>query len=211
MKLFTYCIMLMGLVPITSIQAERYILDAIPGGAFGDQLRTYWSKVETTREKKVDLTNKALDQYPPHVSLTGFFPKTLSEEKYIHALQEAFEEQEHKAKTVHIEKLLQGNSTTKEKDLDYIKLSSDFFEDVTKAFMKKAKIDSKKYFKDPSTFTYHITLRQYFNENNIRSQLKAIHALQDKINLKAHAEWSLVLFSDENFPPLAQKIVEIPL
>lgn len=69
------------LQPNISIQ---YILYVRPGGDLGSQLRQFWNSV-----KMRHLDNPAVLDYPPHCSLTGFFPGSISQEdEYILALKE---------------------------------------------------------------------------------------------------------------------------
>lgn len=193
--------------------AEEYILDASPGGDLRYQLDDYWYDVKATKGKKQDLTNEAIANYPPHISLTGFFPKELSMDEYIQALEDAVDAQKSKP-TINIKKIVQSNKTDA-KSIDYISVSSTYLKNVTKAFMKNlgwTKKQIKDYFKDPSSFTYHITLRQKFlTKNNLSAKVKAIHKLQSAIDIDAPATWSLIIYSKTPFPPLKTIIHEIPL
>lgn len=213
---FLQCICMLFIADICMnnvVIAEEYILDASPGGDFRDKLDFYWGQVKATKGKKTDLTNEAIANYPPHVSLTGFFPKKLSRDEYIQALYDAVDSQKSKL-DVKIKKLVLSNKTDP-KSIDYISISSNYLKNVTKAFMKNigwSKKEIDEYYKDPSSFTYHITLRQKFlATGSLSSKVKAIHKLQQGIDLEASDSWSLILYSKTPYPPLKTIIAEVEL
>lgn len=164
----------------------EYILYVRPGSKLGAELRTYWNKVKSDP----DISHSAITTYPPHCSLTGFFPKTKSKSAYVQAVKEAMDSVDALSKKITVVGLVQGTET---QALDYIKLSSSYLLAVTKAFMKNASVPSS-YLKDPQSFPYHITLRNHVFVQNVAKKMKKIQSLERKIQLKAKASWSLFLY-----------------
>lgn len=187
---------------MAALQANDYILYLRARGALGKELRTYWDDVKADS----DISHKAITNYPPHCSLTGFFPATKSEKTYIDAVNSAMRSLGNMPRTVTVVGLIQGNATSK---LDYIKLSSNYALAVTKAFMTNASIPSR-YLKDPISFTYHITLRNHVFQKNVKKKMKKIQGLEKKINLHANASWSLFLYERDTNGDLSV-IEEFPL
>ena len=164
----------------------EYILYVRPGSKLGTELRTYWNKVKSDP----DISHSAITAYPPHCSLTGFFPKTKSKSAYVQAVKDAMDSLEDKSKKITVVGLVQGTET---QALDYIKLSSSYLLAVTKAFMKNASVPSS-YLKDPQSFPYHITLRNHVFVQDVAKKMKKIQSLERKIQLKAKVSWSLFLY-----------------
>ena len=192
-----FCILTLG-----ALQANDYILYLRARGALGKELRTYWDDVKADS----DISHKAITNYPPHCSLTGFFPATKSKKTYINAVNAAMESLGNTPRTISILGLIQGNATSK---LDYIKLSSNYALAVTKAFMINASIPSQ-YLKNPNSFTYHISLRNHVFQKNVKKKMKKIQSLEKKINLHANASWSFFLYERDNNGDLSV-IEEFPL
>ena len=166
-----------------------YILYVRARGSFGDELRSYWSDVKDDS----DIRHSAITSYPPHCSLTGFFPKEKSKDFYINSVKEAIRSLGNSSKKIIINGLIQGSQTAK---LDYIKLSSPYLFAVTQAFVSNASVP-KSYLKDPQLFPYHITLRDHVFQQNVTKKMKKIHSLERKIDLQAHASWSLFLYEKD--------------
>lgn len=178
------------------------ILYVRPRGQLGKQFRTYWDAVKADP----DIAHKAITNYPPHCSLTGFFPFDKSEKTYIKAVQEAIKSLNGTPRTITINGLVQGNAKSK---LDYVKLSSSFLLAVTKAFMANASVPQQ-YLKDPQAFTYHITLRDHIFHSKVNKKMKKIQSLEKKIALNAKAAWSLFLYERDDNGDLSI-IEEFPL
>ena len=179
-----------------------YILYVRPQGQLGNELSTYWKAVK----KDSDISHSAITDYPPHCSLTGFFPKTESKNTYIQAVDNAIKSLGTTPRTITINGLVQGNQNAK---LDYIKLSSSYLLAVTRAFMSNASVPSQ-YLKNPQSFTYHITLRKHVFQKKVAKKMKKIQALERKINLQAHVSWSLFLYERDAAGNLSV-IKEFPL
>lgn len=181
-------VLLFGLFAITPEIAtgNEYILYVRPGSRLGSELRTYWNKVK----RDSDISHSAITTYPPHCSLTGFFPKNKSKSAYVQAVKDAMDSLQDKSKRITVVGLVQGTET---QALDYIKLSSSYLLAVTKAFMKNASVPSS-YLKDPLSFPYHITLRNHVFVQNVAKKMKKIQSLERKIQLRAKASWSLFLY-----------------
>ena len=194
--LFCLCIFTMGIACATD-----YILYVRPGGAFGKELKTYWNGVKNDSA----ISHKAIRNYPPHCSLTGFFPKTLSKAEYIQAAEDAIEETQ-LPRTITINGLIQGNVSQM---LDYIKLSSSYLLAVTQAFMQNASLTAN-FLKNPQKFPYHITLRKHVFLKKAKNKLQKIQKLENKINLKAVATWSLYLYERDSAGNLSV-VKEFPL
>ncbi len=161
-----------------------YILDLRPAGALGKQLSKFWKRV-----KDRNLKNPAVLNYPPHCSLTGFFPgKTAAEEEYIEALKQAVNER--KSITINIKTLQQKPK------LDFIHLTSPDLFAITSKFVKLIGISPEFIKGKPKTFGYHISLRQKTDEKIT----PAIRKLENKtLNLKAknlseNTTWALYLY-----------------
>ncbi len=188
-SLFAICACAAALFSAPSF-ANDYILYVRPQKKLGSEFSTYWKAVK----KDSSISHKAITDYPPHCSLTGFFPANKSEKTYIKAVNDAIKSLG-SARTITIDGLVQGNVTSR---LDYVKLSSSYLLAVTKAFMNNASVPMS-FLKDPKTFTYHITLRDHTFQKNADKKLKKIQRLEKKINLKAKASWSLFLYErDDN-------------
>ncbi len=176
-----------------------YILDLRPGGALGKQLRKFWNSV-----KDQNLKNPAVLNYPPHCSLTGFFPgNTADEEQYIEALQKAVKGKN--PVTIDIKTLQQKPK------LDYISLSSPDLLAITTKFVKLIGISPEFIKAKPKTFGYHITLRQKTDEKTTA----AVRKLENKyINLKAknlseNTTWALYLYRKSGNQ--LEEIAKIPI
>jgi len=186
----------------TAVFATDYILYVRARGELGKELRTYWNAVL----KDEDISHHAIRDYPPHCSLTGFFPKKKSSEFYIQAVEDAIQQQGAKPRTITIKGLVQGNQNQK---LDYIKLSSSFLFAVAQAFLSNASIPDK-YLKKPQSFPYHITLRKHKFLRKVAKKMEKIQSLENKIDLTAQVSWSLFLYEKENKKEL-KMIKEFPL
>jgi hypothetical protein len=181
---------------------DEYILYVRARSSLGKELSTYWKDVK----EDSSIRHKALIDYPPHCSLTGFFPKDLSKQTYIDAVRNAMKSLGSSSRTITVVGLVQGNQKQK---LDYIKLSSSFLLKVTKTFMDNASVPQQ-YLKDPQTFPYHITLRNTIFSSNAKKRTKKIQSLENKINLSAKANWSLFLYKRDTSDALTL-IEEFPL
>jgi len=94
-------------------------------------------------------------------------------------------------RTINIVNLHQGKQGSK---LDYIQLQSDFLLTLTTKFVHLANIDPSKI--KGVDFPYHITLRDWdFKDKN---KLPRIQKIEDQINLKAQASWSLFLYRESD-------------
>lgn len=161
---------------------QTYVLLALPKGQFGKELDKYWKKVRHDR----DLNHKAIRNYPPHCSLTGFFDKPLSDEfDLLYAIQGALDAVKNLRPIVKvIPPLVQGSA------LDYIELDSSFFFHFTEEFLSLADVPSSKM--KGIKLPYHITLRN--REFYVKSKTTRIQKLESQINLKAKASWTICLF-----------------
>jgi hypothetical protein len=190
-KLFALVLFSIFTIRPAITEGVDYILYVRPSNELGKELRTYWNDVKSDSS----ISHSAITTYPPHCSLTGFFPRTEPKATYIRAVKDAMDSLDSASKTISVKALVQGNQN---QPLDYIQLSSSYLLTVTKAFMKNASIPSK-YLKDPQAFPYHITLRNHVYVQNAQKKLKKIQKLERKIHLKAKASWSLYLYQrDDN-------------
>lgn len=180
-----------------------YILDLRARGAFGDSLNTYWKAVLNNPK----ISHPAITDFPPHCSLTGFFPPKKSKAAYIKAVQKALSQYKTMPPTVTVGNLVQGANTSGS-HFDYIALSSAYALAVTKAFMHNAGVPAQ-YLKDPSKQTYHITLRNI--KFKTTAQMKTIQSLENKIHLNAHASWSLFLYERKAPGSKLKVIKEFPI
>lgn len=178
----------------------QYILYLRPGGALGRQLDQFWTNV-----KKSKLNDPAVLKYPPHCSLTGFFPGTRAdEETYVAALRGALDGIdpifiEITERTIH-----QGPK------LDYIPLESSDLLAITTQFVKLIGI-SKDYIKGQrGTFGYHISLREDTDPvttTRVRKLEKQYINLRAR-NLKQNTTWALYLYRKQNNQLV--EVVKIP-
>ncbi len=174
------------LLNMASSFASDYILCLRARGHLGEELCTYWHAVK----KNHDINHDAIKHFPPHCSLTGFFPKVDSKETYIQAVEQALQQHERAIKSITINGLVQGSEKAK---LDYIKLTSAYLFAVTRTFINIAAIPQR-HLKDPHDFPYHITLRDHVFHHDVEKKLKKIQSLERKINLSAQVSWSLFLY-----------------
>jgi hypothetical protein len=187
---------------VSTTLATDYILYVRPRSKLGSELAAYWEVVKSDPT----ISHFAITYYPPHCSLTSFFPKKQTKKEYVQAVEDAIKNLGPAPRTITINGLIQGKQTQK---LDYIKLSSSYLLAVTKAFMKNASVPQS-YLKNPSTFSYHITLRDHIFQTEVKKKMNKIHSLQKMINLKAKASWSLFLYEKDEDGTLS-KIEEFPL
>jgi hypothetical protein len=178
--------------------STEYILYARPRGNLGTEVNTYWDSVKSDKK----LRHNAVIAYPPHCTLTGFFPaqqkkgkKTSLDKKYTKALIQAV------ASTTIPKGVTVKTKVKQEKQYDKINLSSPYLNAVTELFMKKASIPNQ-YKKDK----YHITLRDH--EFKKKWKQTKIQKLQDKINLSASASWSLFVYKKRN-GGILEKVTEV--
>lgn len=186
---FAFILLSVFLLHTASSFGTDYILYVRARSDLGGELRSYWQAVRSDP----DIDHKAIRDFPPHCSLTGFFPKKSSKGTYIKAVKDAIQ-QVNLPRVITINGLIQGNEHQK---LDYIKLSSAYLLAVTQAFMNNASIPQK-YLKNPLDFPYHITLRDHIFQKNVSKKMKKIQSLERKINLSAKTYWSLFLYKREN-------------
>lgn len=182
--------------------ANDYILYVRPRGSLGKEFKTYWDAVKSDS----DISHKAITDYPPHCSLTGFFPANQPEKTYIQAVSDAIKSQGSTPGTITIVGLVQGKQTSR---LDYVKLSSSYLLNLTRAFMTNASVPQH-YLKDPQSFPYHITLRDHVFKQNVVQKMAKIQKLEKKIDLHAKASWSIFLYERDTKGDLTA-IKEFPL
>ena len=197
-KIFTCVLALIGFFDVQPVVANEYILYVRPQGQLGKELSKYWKNVK----QDSDISHLAITKYPPHCSLTGFFPITKSKAEYIQAVKEAMESLKNDPKNISVGKLVQNSA---QKATDYITLSSSYLLAVTEAFMQNASV--------PSTYLktfYHITLRNHVFVQNVQKKMKKIQSLERKINLGAKASWALYLYELDSNDTLTV-IEEFPL
>jgi hypothetical protein len=178
----------------------EYILYARARGKLGNELNAYWRAVK----KDKDISHAAIRDYPPHCSLTGFFPMTETREDYIQAVEDAIEQLGNTPRTITIKGLFQGNQ---KQALDTIKLSSSYLLAVTQDFMSNASVPQK-YLKNAQK--YHITLRNHIFKQNVTRKMNKIQSLERKINLFAPVSWSLFLYERDD-DGILSVIEEFPL
>lgn len=177
-----------------------YIVYVRPGGALGNQLQKFWTSV-----KKQNLNDPVVLKYPPHCTLTGFFPGTRAQEKeYIAALRKAIEGTNPIVINL-------ANSVNQKPKLDYIPLTSSDLFAITTEFANLIDLPSKYIKAKPGTFGYHISLRQ----DTDAATTAAVRKLEDKyINLKApklseKTTWAIYLYRKSG--DLLEEIVKIPI
>lgn len=170
-----------------------YILYARPGEALGTQLRHFWNA-----NKSQHLNNPAVLNYPPHVTLTGFFPVDNPDDPdqeaiLIDALEQAVNE------VSGVIPITIGASIRQSKNLDTIPISSSVLSPVTVSFLDTAGINLS-YLRPKPGSNYHITLR----EDTQGSTTTKVQQLEKKyINLKAqnlqqNTTWSLYIYKKTN-------------
>lgn len=177
-----------------------YILYLRPGGALGSQLNKFWTNV-----KKQNLNDPVVLNYPPHCSLTGFFPGSVSHEhEYIAALKEAI-------KNANPVSIAIGKNVEQRPKLDYIPLTSPDLLALTTDFVHLIGISSKYIKAEPGTFGYHISLRQ----DTTATTTLAVRKLEDKYinlsapNLSKKTTWALYLYRKTGNK--LEEIVKIPI
>lgn len=186
------------LQPNISIQ---YILYVRPGGDLGNQLRQFWNNVKIRR-----LDNPAVLDYPPHCSLTGFFPGSISQEdEYILALRQALKNMEPISIQITSKKVQQGPK------LDYIPLASPDLLAITTKFVELIGISTKYIKAQPGTFGYHISLR----EDTKAKTTASVRKLEDKYidlaasGLSKKTTWALYIYRKMNNQ--LKEVVRIPI
>lgn len=193
--------------PLANKDDTTYILYARPGGELGKQLHKFWQDV-----KAKGIKNPAVDDYPPHISLTGFFSgenNKKTEDKLIVALQKAIS-----SKKGNIPIHIKGNSIIQknehkdnDKDMDDINLDyipfqfSSVLHDVAVDFLHRAGADPK--FIKPkkgSKIGYHLTLR----EKTFGKTTEKIRKLEkqdinlDASHLQQNTTWALYIYKKTN-------------
>jgi hypothetical protein len=178
---------------------EEIILYARARGKFGDELRTYWDAV-----KNSSLSQKAIRDYPPHCSLTGFFNRAKTDEEYIADLETAIRDLGDVDNSVFITGLVRGANGGK---FDYIGLQSTYLANLTTQFVDIIGINTK-YIKNPDQ--YHITLSNHAYKN--KKNAAKIAKLQHAIKLSAESKWSVFLYKRKGGPGNKVELIkEIPL
>lgn len=168
-----------------------YILYARPDGIFGGQLKNFWNAV-----KKQNIKNPPVWDYPPHVTLTGFFPYDAdNEDNLISALEKAIK------MAPNIIPIKINNKITSTKGLDYIGINSTAVHSVASDFLKFANVDTN-YIrpKTDDTLGYHISLRQ---KTDKATTSKVRNLEKSKINLavtnlQTGTTWSLYIYKKTN-------------
>lgn len=172
--------------------STRYILPARPGGRLGSQLDHFWSDV-----KKAKLNNPAVLDYPPHITLTGFFPiknpdTAAGEQRLIRSLQDSIQP----ATVVPI--VIKGTFIVRTDSLDYIPFqNSPILKAITINFLDRIPVDANFLRPQPgSKRGYHITLRQNTNANTTKRvrQLENQDIHLNAAGLQAHTTWRLCIY-----------------
>ena len=185
---------------------SEYILYVRARGELGRQLSTYWKAVK----EDSSISHSAITDFPPHCSLTGFFPMDKSKNIYVQAVENALLQLGSMPRTITINRLVQSKATS---NLDYIQLTSAYLTAVTKKFMSNASVPQK-YLKGPEAtvkpFTFHITLRDHVFTKDVIKKMKAIQSLERQIQLNAPVVWSLFLYERDDAGHLTM-IQDFPL
>lgn len=172
----------------------QYIIYAIPVDDFENSLNTYWSAVRNS-----DLNHKAISKYPPHCTLTSFFdpdldvlpdPITYYDNAIVTAINQAIGTPTVRASTT----IVTG------RELDYIKLTSSFLQDLAGKYIDIADIADIASAKGQpgDKMPFHITLREHVYA--VKSKLPRIRSLQNKIFIPSGPQsgWLICLFKCEN-------------
>lgn len=172
------------------VLAEQYILYARPGGALGAQLGDFWKAIKSEK-----LNDPPVLEYPPHVTLTGFFAIKNSgkaqEDLLIASLRKAIAE-------VHgTIPIVIGSSITQTKSLDYIPLKSSRLRGIAISFLNRAGLDSSFIRPMPKAkLGYHITLRQD-TQGSTTLDVQKLEKTKIKLktpNLQKNTTWTLYLY-----------------
>lgn len=168
-----------------------YILYARPGGILGTQLDNFWSAVINKGLKDPPVQN-----YPYHVTLTGFFPleepNEKAEEKHLIAALESAIYGAPKTIPITFDSKISTSSS-----FDYISIKSPAVHAIAVDFLDRAGLDPDLIRPKPKAKTgYHISLR----EDTDASTTAEVRKLEkSKINLTApniqkNTTWALYLY-----------------
>lgn len=166
----------------------QYIVYAAPDGPLGDDLNAYWEDVYYSKNPCV--TCFAITQYPPHISVTGFFfpNPSRSASDYINLINMAIahtDESYTRAIAVSPKKFNRGYSW------DYLSIKSDYLDAFADYFVT---LEPKASAKGPD---FHITLRdEVLKPQNKITKIQQMQS--DLINPKHGAGWLIFLYQKEN-------------
>lgn len=160
----------------------------------------FWASV-----KKNKLNDPPVLNYPPHVSLTGFFPgNATQEEEYIAALRHSIDH----ARPISVK--IASKTVQQGPKLDYIPISSPDLLTVTTDFVKLIGVSSNFIKGKPKTFGYHISLRNDTNEKTT-SAVRKLEAQFIHLNAKniKKTTWAVYLYRKVNNQ--LEELVKIPV
>ncbi|WP_068468532.1 hypothetical protein [Candidatus Protochlamydia phocaeensis] len=187
----------------------EYILYLRPGGALGNQLRKFWNAV-----KDKHLKNEAVDKYPPHCSLTGFFPGKMSQEDdYKEDLNQALQGRGP------INLKITSTAVSQGPKLDYIPLQSSDLLSITMAFVNLLQLPQEfldthpEFIKGlPGHFGYHISLRENTNAKTTTQvrKLENQYINLSTPNLAQNTTWSLYIYRRINGGAL-DEVTRVPI
>lgn len=161
----------------------QYVLHARPFGDFGKELSLYWFLVNANP----NLRHEPSIRCRSHCCLTAFFKSDLPEDAFIWAVKMAKKAVRNKSKKVIIGPLVQT------KESDFIQIESPFLFAFARAFAEIVEIDPNNV-KDPAESFHRIVLRNYAFTHDVKKRLKAIHCIQNRINLDAKVEWRIFVY-----------------
>jgi hypothetical protein len=150
-------------------------------GDLGTELKNYFDAIQAS-----DLRQKIFDKLPPHCKLTRFFRKLKADKEYIAQLKAALVELKKIRGKVTISGLTRSGHHSQ---MASIGLQSDFLSDLSTRFIQRLGL-SPKFLQDPKLFSILLSTTTFKQ----KMQRKRIRVLQNIIDLKAKAKWSLFLY-----------------
>ncbi len=161
--------------------SAEYILYACIHGDLEEDLIFFWEACQNQESYK----NEAVTVYPPHISLTGFFPQVLEEADYIESLNQSIA-----AVPVHPSIGLRSNEVLHRKTFHAVYFQSEYLKSVTEIFAQKIGLPSEKI---KPALDYHLTLAHNFRlEAN-----QELQGLEKQIDFSKSFKASLCLFKSE--------------
>lgn len=162
----------------------EYILYARLSGAVAEDLNLFWQRCN----EKESLRNEAVTVYPPHITLTGFFPKAMRKSEYVAAISE----------------ILQTNAAAKNTELGERRLvrkphlhavyfKNDFLRLISELFAEKIGLPKERLKATVEMPEFHLTLAHNFNPD-VEGELVE---REGEIDFEKPHQMSVCLFKSE--------------
>lgn len=132
---------------------EEWILYSILEGDLQEELDNFW----LTCKNNPNLKNKAVIEYPPHITLTKFYPKKLEKGDYISALKQALEEY-----PLTVDFNLKKSQIERQKKFHGIYFKSNALSKISERFCELAGIPKKYLASTVKNPEYHLSLSRDF-------------------------------------------------